>query len=820
MVGTTLKHYEILAELGSGAMGTVYLARDLKLDRKVALKLLPSDLVADELRRRRFDRESRSLAALNHPNVVTVHSVEEADGQPFIVMEWVQGRTLLEIIPPRGLSLDRTLELAIPMIDGVAQAHAAGIVHRDLKPSNVMVRDDGVVKVLDFGISKGEAETVAEGQPFRPDLTAEGRVLGTLPYMSPQQVLGLPVDARSDVFSLGVILFEMLTGVRPFHGDGQATLAAAILQQPAPALDRLAAVPAEVDQVVRRCLEKEPSHRYASAQELRDALLEIQRRRLSSGVALAAVPELPPPPTTLMGSAFATAAPTSPTPQTLGTRRRVALVAAAVAGLMLLGIAAWLQWSPGSLPGKTVAGAGATLPASVAIAVLPLRNLSGDSGQDYFSDGTTEVVIANLARIGGLRVTSRDSVMRYRATTKPLAEIARELGVAWVVEGSVQRTGQQVMMVVQLIEPTTGTVRWGDTFQGGLSDIFFFQRQAAEAVARNTRGEFSSTDRSRLAKVQEVDGTVYESYLKARYLINKRTSESLQQALQELDHALAGNPGYALAWAARAECYYSLGSFGYAVFPPSQTIPKAEEAARKALQLDDTLPEAHTALAMVLMQDWRWDESNREFQRALELNPSSGDTCSKYTRYLIAVGRHKESIEMARRARVLDPLSPIVSFLEGTAYYWAGDYDRALEVAKAALEIQDFWLYHLLAGESLGRKGRFAEADAELRKAQALDKKNLFVLGAIGKNLARWGKTEEARSVLADLEQRSAHEYVAPTLLAKLHFALGEAGPGFALLQRALAERDQSLSFLKTDVDYEGVRADPRYREMLHRIGL
>jgi adenylate cyclase len=430
------------------------------------------------------------------------------------------------------------------------------------------------------------------------------------------------------------------------------------------------------------------------------------------------------------------------------------------------------------------------------------------------------VVIANLARIGGLRVTSRDSVMRYRATTKPLAEIARELGVAWVVEGSVQRTGQQVMMAVQLIEPATGTVRWGDTFQGALSDIFFFQRQAAEAVARNTRGEVSSLDRSRLAKVQEVDGTVYESYLKARYLINKRTSESLQQALQELDHALAANPSYALAWTARAECYFSLGSFGYAVFPPSQTIPKAEEAARKALQLDDTLPEAHTALAMVLMQNWRWDESDREFQRALELNPSSGDALSKYTRYLIAVCRHKESIDMARRARVLDPLSPIVSFLEGTAYYWDGDYDRALEVANAALEIQDFWLYHLLAGESQGRKGRFAEADAELRKAQALDKKNLFILGATGKNLARWGKTEEARRVLADLVQRSAHEYVAPTLLAKIHFALGEADSGFALLQRAFAERDQSLSFLKTDVDYENVRADPRYREMLHRIGL
>jgi TolB-like protein/Tfp pilus assembly protein PilF len=818
MVGTILKHYEILEELGSGAMGTVYLARDLKLDRRVALKLLPPELVADELRRRRFDRESRSLAALNHPNVVTVHSVEEADGQPFIVMEWVQGRTLLEIIPPRGLSLDRTLELAIPMIDGVAQAHAAGIVHRDLKPSNVMVRDDGVVKVLDFGISKGEAETVVDGKAFRPDLTAEGRVLGTLPYMSPQQVLGLPVDARSDVFSLGVILFEMLTGVRPFHGDGHATLAAAILQQPAPALERLAAVPADVDQVVRRCLEKEPSRRYASARELRNDLLEIQRRRLSSGLAFAAVPELPPPPTTLIGAAFTTSDPALSSARAPGTRRRVALVGAAVLTLMLLGVAAWWRWAPGAPAGRTVTGP--ALPANVAIAVLPLRNLSGDSAQDYFSDGTTEVVIANLARIGGLRVTSRDSVMRYRATKKPLAEIARELGVAWVVEGSVQRTGTQVMMVVQLIEPTTGTVRWGDTFQGTLSDIFFFQRQAAEAVARNTRGEISSTDRSRLAKVQEVDGTVYESYLKARYLINKRTSESLQQALQELDRALAGNPRYALAWAARAECYYSLGSFGYAVFPPSQTIPKAEEAARKAVRLDDTLPEAHTALAMVLMQDWRWDESNHEFQRALELNPSSGDACSKYTRYLIAVGRHQESIDMARRARVLDPLSPIVSFLEGTAFYWAGDYDRALEVAKAALEIQDFWLYHLLAGESQDRKGRYAEADAELRKAQALDKKNVFILGATGKNLARWGKTAEARSILADLEQRSAHEYVAPTLLAKLHFALGETGPGFALLQKALAERDQSLSFLKTDVDYEGIRSDPRYREMLHRIGL
>lgn len=822
MVGTILKHYEILEELGSGAMGTVYLARDLKLDRRVALKLLPPELVAEELRRRRFDRESRSLAALNHPNVVTVHSVEEADGQPFIVMEWVQGRTLLEIIPPRGLALDRALELAIPMIDGVAQAHAAGIVHRDLKPSNVMVRDDGVVKVLDFGISKGEAETIVDGKAFHPDLTAEGRVLGTLPYMSPQQVLGLPVDARSDVFSLGVILFEMLTGVRPFHGDGHATLAAAILQQPAPPLERLAAVPADVDQVVRRCLEKEPSRRYGSARELRNDLLEIQRRRLSSGLAFAAIPELPPPPTTLMGATLATAAPPiSPTLQTgsPGTRRRASLVAAPVAGLMLLGVAAWWHWSPGTLPGRALTGAVATLPASVTIAVLPLRNLSGDKSQDYFSDGTTEVVIANLARIGGLRVTSRDSVMRYRATTKPLAEIARELGVTWVVEGSVQRTGQQVMMVVQLIEPTSGTVRWGDTFQGGLSDIFYFQRQAAEAVARNTRGELSSLDRSRLAKVQEVDGTVYESYLKARFLINKRTSESLQQALLELDHALAGNPDYALAWAARAECYFSL-SFGYTVFSPAQAIPKAEEAARKALQLDDTLPEAHTALAMVLMQDWRWDESNREFQRALELNPSSGDACLKYTRYLIAVGRRQESIDMARRARLLDPLSPLVRFVEGSAYYWAGDYDRALEVAKAGLEVQDFWLYHLLAGESQGRKGRFTEADAELQKAQAPDKKNLLVLGAIGKNLARWGKGAEARSVLADLDQRAAHEYVAPTLLAKLHFALGEAAPGFALLQKALAERDQSIAFLKTDPDYEGVRADPRYREMLHRIGL
>ncbi|HEX4966298.1 MAG TPA: protein kinase [Thermoanaerobaculia bacterium] len=830
MVGTILNHYEILQELGSGAMGTVYLARDYKLDRRVALKLLPPDLVADSLRRRRFDRESRLLAGLNHPNVVTVHSVEEAGGQPFMVMEWVQGRTLLEIIPLRGLTLDRMLELAIPMIDGVAAAHTAGVVHRDLKPANVMVRDDGVVKVLDFGISKGETETVADGRTLRADLTAEGRVMGTLPYMSPQQILGLPVDARSDVFSLGVILFEMLTGVRPFHGEGNATLAAAILQQPAPPLERLVPVPPEMEQVVQRCLEKEPPNRYLSARELRDALVEIQRRRLSSSVALPlvsgipampAVPELPPPPTTVMGTAFATAVPTSAPPavaQPAHWRRRFAVIAAAVALLALLGVAAWWRLSPATFGSRLPAGE--AVPANVAIAVLPLRNLSGDATQDYFSDGTTEAFIANLARIGGLRVTSRDSVMRYRARTKPLAEVARELGVAWVVEGSVQRTGQQVMMVVQLIEPKSGTVRWGDTFQGGLTDIFFFQRQAAEAVARNTRGELSSTDRSRLARVQEVDGAVYESYLKARYLINKRTSESIQQALMELDHALTADPGYALAWAARAECYYSLGSFGYAIFPPSQTIPKAEEAARKAVQLDDTLAEAHTALAMVLMQDWRWAESDREYQRALELNPSSGDTYSKYTRYLIAVGRHKESIEMARRARVLDPLSPIVNFLEGTAYYWAGDYDHALETAKAALQIQDFWLYHLLAGESYARKGRFAEGIAELRRAQALDKKNLFVLGAIGKQLARSGNTAEARSILADLEQRSAHEYVAPTLLAKLHFALGENNPGFALLQKAYAERDQSLSFLKTDVDYETVRADPRYRELLHQIGL
>jgi TolB-like protein/tetratricopeptide (TPR) repeat protein len=465
-------------------------------------------------------------------------------------------------------------------------------------------------------------------------------------------------------------------------------------------------------------------------------------------------------------------------------------------------------------------GAATPVSADVAIAVIPLRNLSGDATQDYFSEGTTEAVIANLARIGGLRVTSGDSVMRYRATDKPLATIARELGVSWLVEGSVQRTDHEVMMVLQLVEPASGTVRWGDTFQGPLADIFSFQRQAAEAVAHHAGGGLSPTDRSRLAQVQEVDGSAYESYLKARYLMNIRTPESLKQALRELDHAIAREPGYALAWAARAVCYCNLGSYAYAIFHPSQTIPKAEVAARRAVELDGTLPEAHSALAMTLVQKWRWDEAERAFKLALELNPSSADTCAKYARYLVVVGRKRESIEMARRARMLDPLSPIGTYLEGVAYYTSGDYDRALEVAQAGLELQDFWLYHMLAGAAHTQKGRFAEADAALRRAQAIEPKNLFVRGAIGTNLAAWGKTQEARAVLAELERRSAHEYVAPTLPAKLHFALGEPDRGFALLEKAYAERDQSLTFLKIDLDYKSVRSDPRYREMVSRLGL
>ena len=633
MIGKTLDRYQILKEIGRGAMGQVYLARDTRLNRNVAVKLLSPSVVADPVRRRRFQRESMALAALNHPNIVTIHSVDEAEGQPFLVMEWIQGHSLAELIPTEGLALGRWLELAVPLAAAVAQAHRAGIVHRDLKPGNVMVRQDSVLKVVDFGISLIEAETLIDGPPAAPTvsdrLTSEGTALGTLPYMAPEQLQGQAADSRSDVFSLGVILHEMATGEHPFHGPSSASLAAAILRNhPAPPSAFNPAMTPAVDRIVGRCLAKRPERRYPTAEELHQELGAVRRdQEPGRDTAPSARAWMP----ALVSSTF-----------------------------------------PSSSQGSTAS-----------VAVLPLRNLSGDPGQEYFSEGTTEMLIANLAKIGGLRVISRASVMRYKENRPDLQDVARELGVRYLMEGSVLRAGEEMMIVVALVDPGSGGAIWGDTYRGSLREVFAFQQQVAREAARAIQGEITMTDHTRSkGDFHEVTPEVYEAYLKARYLLNKRTPEGVREALERLDAALQGDSGYALAWAARAECYLYLVSDGMNVLPSSEGLPKAREAAQRALRLDPELSEAHVVLGTVHLQSWEWENVEAEFLRALELAPSNADAYQKYTLFLTAQGRHDEAMASIKKARKLDPLSLPLRFGVASNCIFAGHYDEGAETPR------------------------------------------------------------------------------------------------------------------------------------------
>lgn len=847
MIGTTLGRYRIIGELGQGAMGQVFLAQDLRLSRKVAIKMLPPSLVTDETRRKRFDRESRVLAALNHPNVVTIHAVEEEDGQPFLVMELIEGQSLADLIPKGGLPLERWLDLAIPMVEGVAAAHRAGIVHRDLKPGNVMVRDDGVVKVVDFGISKiDQMETAVDGIaiPLTEFHTAPGLTIGTLPYMSPQQLQGELLDPRSDIFSLGVILFEMVTRYRPFQGASSASLITAILRDPPLRLPQSAsAMPAGVSAVIDRCLAKRPEDRFQSAEELRDALLELRTQALLGSAPARAretaaesdatpeaiyVPTLETVitdqmvntslPTTLVQSAMAPSL-TGAIPQ-----RKLAWLSMGLgmAVLVLIALLIGLTWRKPSSPAPPretpapVAEAGVT-----SVAVLPLRNLSGDVAQDYFSDGTTEAIIGSLAKIEGLRISSRTSVMRFKNTVQPLPQIAKDLGVAYIVEGSAARSGDRVRISVQLVDAARDAIIWTSSYERGLQDIFNVQNEVAEAVARETQGELTSTDLQKLAGTRAVRPEVYELYLKARFLLSKRSRDAAQEALTLLDQALARDPGYAQAWASKADCYVLLVSFGMAAMPTEEGLPKARQAAQRALELDPNLSEAHALLGVVELGSWRWDQAEKHFQRAIALNPSNADAYQRYTQLLTARGDHERALVAIQKAQQLDPLSPPVHTTAAANYYYAGRYEECMEAARRVLELQPgSWAAQLFLGASHSRLGHAADAEKHLREALTSSKENPFVLGSLGRHLARAGKKEEARKVLKELERRAKTEYVAASLPAKLYFLLGEPGQGFTWMEKAFAQRDQSLNFLKVDPDYEPIRKDPRFRRLLERIGL
>jgi len=789
MIGRTLSHYRIVEKIGAGGMGEVYRAHDERLERDVALKVLPTGTLADEATRKRFRKEALALSKLNHPNIATVFDFDTQDGTDFLVMELVEGVTLSDKLAGGPLLEKEIARLGMQLAEALEEAHERGVVHRDLKPGNVMVTAKGQAKVLDFGLAKLLRSEVASATATTESFTETQGVAGTLPYMAPEQLRGEQVDARTDIHALGAVLYEMATGQRAFPDRQAAQLTAAILQLPVSsprALNRRVSV--ELERVVLKCLEKEPENRYQSAKEL-----AVDLRRLGTP-----------------GSAAAVLSARRP-----ATRRRL-VWAAGVALVALLAV----------LVGLNVAGLRDRLLGGVAsgqitsIAVLPLENLMGDPEQDYFVDGMHDELIANLAKIGALTVISRTSVMQYKETRKPLPEIARELGVDAVIEGTVRRAGNQVRITVQLIEAATDKHLFAESYQRELRDVLALQSDVAQAIAREIKIAITPEEEIRLARARPVNPEAYQLYLKGNFLLEKLSEESFRKAIDNYQQAIEKDPSYAPAYAGLSLGYTALGGW-HASLPPTAVHATAKEAALKALELDDTLAEAHLALGTIKqLFEWDWAEAESAFRRGIELNPSSTMARIKYANYLTAMGRFEESIAVSRRTVEIDPLSPAVYNELGWALEYAGRDEEALEQYRKGLELDpDFPQSHWVLASFDLKKGRMEKAVAECEKTiRALARRPPIILGLDGYYCGMAGRRAEALRILNQLKKRAEKEYVPASALADIYLGLGNTEQTLQLLEQAYADHDVVLVWLKVHGVYDPLRSDPRFQSLLRRM--
>jgi serine/threonine protein kinase/tetratricopeptide (TPR) repeat protein len=783
MIGRELSHFRLLEPIGSGGMGVVYRGLDLGLDRPVALKVLPPGSLSDPERRDRFLREARAASALNHPNIVTIYEVGSEDGVDFIAMELIEGQSLRAVIPTGGLEPRLAAAYGAQIARGLAAAHGRGIVHRDLKPENLFVTPEGRVKILDFGLAKLvqslEAIPSGSGALTLSQETKPGTILGTIGYMSPEQVRGEPADARSDVFSLGAVLFEMLTGKQAFKGDSHVETMHAILKQDPPDLEGRA-VPPTLALIVRRCLEKDVRERFQSA---RDIALALETSSLA--------PETVGP----------------PAPRTGGRARRLAagLVLLVAAGAGLGQLRGWLR----ERSTRTIRS----------IAVLPLQDLSGPSAQDYFADGLTEALITDLAKVRSLKVISRTSVMQYKEVKKTLPEIARELGVEAIIEGSVLRSGDRVRITAQLIDASTDRHLWAEEYERDLRDVLALQRDVARSIARSVHVVLTPEEEARLAVARRVVPESHDAYMKGRFYLSRKSEESIAKAIASFEAAIAADPDSAEAYAGLAAAHQERGIWGKTSV--RETASRARAAATRALELDESLAEAHRVLGTISeIYDWDWAAAEREFKRALELGGGEADIHSAYATLLHVLRRFPEAIAEVEHARRLDPLSATQASNAGRIYYRAGQHDKALAAYEEALELDPSLVptYARVADVYLAL-GRHSEALAALEKGRTTaGSTSLRQSEGLAVVLAAAGRRSEATAILERLEEAARHSDQEAYRIALVHAALGHTDQAIRWLERAFGERSPLLFMLDVELKFDPIRADPRFQALLARM--
>ena len=788
-----ISHYRILEKLGEGGMGEVYLAEDTKLNRKVAIKFLQPDASGGEPAGRRLLREARAAAMLDHPNICAIHEIGEHGGRSFIVMQYLEGETLDRRIKRQTLTLKQVLAVGADVADALSTAHARGIIHRDIKPSNIIVTPRGQAKVMDFGLASVTPAVVRPETETQSVLTAPDAVMGTVPYMSPEQLKGEPLDARTDIFSFGVTLYEAVSGQRPFASASTATTVSAILTEEPPPLSRYSAdVPDELQRVVRKCLEKDRDRRYQSAADL---AVDLQNLRRDSETQ-AAVPA--------SGSRAAAIA--------VQARRRTVAIAAVLAIAAVAG--GWYlvrRFQQASPPVTTIAS----------IAILPFVNSSGDQNTEYLSDGITESIINAFSHLPALRVMARATVFRYKGKDIDPQRAGRELGVDAVVAGRVLQQGDTLVIQADLVRVSDGSQLWGDRFNRKMADLLTVQDEMARQITERLRLRLTQNEQ-RLVEKHYTDSTeAYELYLKGRYFFVKTTEDGLDKSIAYYQQAVTADPNYALAYVGLAQSYSVLGGvFGFR--SPRDTLPRSLEFATKAVTLDPKLAEAHAALASYkLNYAWDWAGAEQEIRLALDLNPNYSTAHVTYGSYYQSMGRLDAAIAERKLAQQLDPLSPFATANAGYPYYYARRYDEALEQYRRAVDLDPNYPWtHLWIGQAYVQKGMYKEAIDAIDQAIRLSGGDIRAKATLGHAYGVAGRQAEARAILDELKKRSAERYVSPYFLALVYAGLNDADRAVASLEATYRERHPYLIFFGVEPVFDRLRSDPRVLALQKRIGL